>query len=492
MREDEPMRGRRLQQHSALLAGLAGLGLMLLLSACTEEKTVFVELPQYEDPPVAAVGFLGYDDRSAKLTVCGNCHIGEQVQWKNTAHAGAWKTLQDSGHAQAFCENCHTVSELGSATTGDVAWSSTDDARYHDVQCESCHSSGNAHVRNPGASQPVASIKVLGDPAKQDAIDGCAECHNGTHHPFAEEWEQSPHAEPLATVLTRATNDPAHYGSCLACHTAQGALTAWGVNAPYLEKDAAVLDHEGIVCAVCHDPHDGSNAGQLRFPIDVADENLNLCMKCHNRNEVPQASSSRGPHAPEGPLLLGEAGWVPPGFPYAPGDIVPSHGAAGNPGLCTTCHVSRFEVTDSETGEFAFQATGHLFLAIPCIDENGLPYNPAEGEECDISERSFNACATSGCHGGNPETARLTFSLRSTQLQERADDLQLMLDQVPPTEFDTSNGITVAEGAKFNMDMARLPGTVAHNGLLMSALLEASIDAVSDTYSISKISRNSR
>ncbi|NIQ60187.1 MAG: hypothetical protein GWN71_44790, partial [Gammaproteobacteria bacterium] len=57
--------------------------------------------------------------------------------------------------------------------------------------------------------------------------------------------------------------------------------------------------------------------------------------------------------------------------------------------------MSRLEVTDPETGGFVFNATGHLFEAIPCLDEEGIP---TPGGDCEFSARTFDACLGSGCH----------------------------------------------------------------------------------------------
>jgi predicted CXXCH cytochrome family protein len=160
----------------------------------------------------------------------------------------------------------------------------------------------------------------------------------------------------------------------------------------YIEQNPSASGHLAIVCAVCHDPHSAENEGQLRFPIDSPSENEQLCMKCHHRRAVPEvtAQSVRGPHSPEGPLLLGDAGWIPPNTDIT--QIETSHGPVGNPKLCATCHVASFTVTDASTGQFTFQATGHLFQAIPCLDASG---KPTVGDSCDVSQRSFLACASS-------------------------------------------------------------------------------------------------
>jgi hypothetical protein len=73
----------------------------------------------------------------------------------------------------------------------------------------------------------------------------------------------------------------------------------------------------------------------------------NLCMRCHpakSRAGVPDASS---PHAPQGAVLLGFAGYRPPGFAYDTARIYGSHATTKNPKLCAGCHIAKFTVTIS-------------------------------------------------------------------------------------------------------------------------------------------------
>jgi len=457
----------------ALLFG--AFAIAITLAACSDEETVYVERPLFEDPPDSAQGFLGFDDQATKLTVCGNCHVGQQGKWEGTHHSDAWATLQASGHAQASCEQCHSVGPNGNYTSGKVGYAAVADMRYHDVQCESCHGPGETHVTNPDASQPQASITILdGDlPSKN-----CGECHTGAHHPFADEWAQSRHAKFNNSAKNSTSTE------CLSCHSGQGVLAAWGVTDNYIEKNAPRSEHVGIVCTVCHDPHARNNTAQLRFPIDVPDESLNLCMKCHNRRSTPEvaAASLRGPHAPEGPLLLGTAGWWPPGFEPEIDRIVATHGTTGNPRLCASCHVSSFDVTDPETGGFVFSATGHLFKAIPCLDEQGKPL-PAE--ECDVAERTFDSCAQSGCHG-TPEAARSAFLTANDRMENLVDEVRRLLTLVPSGEFNLTDGrFTVADGAWFNAELASHKGSPTHNPFLTEQLLVASIDALEAEYGVS-------
>ncbi|TPW16765.1 MAG: hypothetical protein FD129_628, partial [bacterium] len=242
-------------------------------------------------------------------------------------------------------------------------------------------------------------------------------------------------------------------------------------------------EHVGITCSVCHDPHAKNNSAQLRFPIDVPDESLNLCMKCHNRRSTPEVESAslRGPHAPEGPLLLGTAGWWPPGFEPEIDRIVATHGTTGNPRLCASCHVASFSVTNPETGSFVFNATGHLFKAAPCLDETG---KPLPEDDCPIEERTFESCATSGCHG-TEESAQSAFLTANNRMENLVEEVDRLLTLVPPGEFSTTDGrFTVADGAWFNARLAEKKGSPTHNPFLTEQLLVASIDAMEAAYGV--------
>jgi len=459
------------------LIGLAG-GL-LLLGGCTDDSVTFRDRDPFGPPPGASAGFLGYSsgDSEDGTTVCGNCHIGTDAAWATTAHAGAWETLVESGQAQSFCEGCHTVNQRGNAVEGPAGFDETPVEAYHDVQCESCHGPGLDHVEAADVVRPLPSIA-----ASSTATNGCGECHQGTHHPFVEEWEQSAHATPVQRVIDNAAADPIEGAACVGCHTAQGALARFGVRADFLEADDPVTNHLGITCAVCHDPHSSPFGGQLRFPIDDPSRDTNLCIRCHDRRADPATAEEtlRGPHAPEGPLLLGEgAGWFPPGFEPEAETIRGTHGSAANPRTCATCHVARFEVTDAATDAFVFQATGHLFAAIPCLDGDGLPTTG----DCDAAGRTFQACASAGCHA-SADQARMIYLSVSASVDSLVGVVDsLLMEPGPAAAFDRTDGVfTVADGAWFNARLGELPGTSVHNPFLIERLLEASIEAMEAEY----------
>ncbi|MEN8183319.1 MAG: multiheme c-type cytochrome [Myxococcota bacterium] len=457
-------------------APLILLGVYLPLTGCVDQETVFPP----PDPQTSSEGFLGYvsSQIDESQTICGQCHASKQSAWATTIHADAWEGLQNSGHAQEFCEGCHTTNQMGSTSTVEGGWLTTGDPRYHDVQCENCHGPGGSHVTDPGpANGPLAPLSV-----GVGLELGCGECHAGTHHPFVEQWEESPHAQVVGFA--------ASIESCAACHRGQGTLIAWGENANYVEKFSD--DPLPVVCGVCHDPH-GETAfeGQLRFPVNTTSSETHLCSKCHDRRPQPDGETSSGPHAPETGLLEGAAGWFPPGLGLDPGEIQGTHGSASNDRWCATCHVVFYEIDDEATGEFLFNSVGHSFNPIPCVDEQGIPL--PFPNECDLSpdERSYVGCVDSGCHSSESSAAS-ALTRASERIERWAEELEVLLDGLPDGEVSRNPPFTVGDGADFNLQLAfhgdsdfgtdTVLGSTTHNPFLMESLLVASIEAVEDEY----------
>jgi predicted CXXCH cytochrome family protein len=457
------MRFVTLPRAAALFAVVVG------VTACKE--IVYRDRALFEEPLAAAGGFLGYANSAQHQTVCGQCHVSFQGRWEETAHADAWSTLQSSPGNQASCNGCHTTNSRGNPAQGEQAgFLGHADKRYYDVQCEACHGPGLTHVRSPTRdNRPLASIA-----AGPDLSYGCGECHSGAHQPFVEQWSQSAHANIRSTGASPVTNV-----NCQSCHRGQNALVQLGVRSEYVERSAAA--HQPITCTVCHDPHDRTNPNQLRLPIDVYSEEGNLCMRCHQRRATPVTNTASGPHSPEGPLLLGVAGWFPPNLQFQPGEVVASHGSEANPRLCAGCHVNKYEIRDQLTGEFQFRSTGHTFEAIPCVDGQGVP---SGSHECGLAQRSFLACATSGCHASQ-QIARSRLELVRDEIGSLAAALQGMEAQVPAGEFNANdNRYTTAEGSRFNRQLAQVKGSEVHNPVLVKALLRASIRQMNLSYGI--------
>lgn len=390
---------------------------VIAFGACTDEKLVYVNRP-FNPPPDTLNGFLGYFDVATQQTTCGNCHVEKQGEWPTTKHAQAWANLQALPQPadKSSCVGCHTVSENGNLAPSPSGYSLVKDAAYHDVQCESCHGPGFDHASVPGtANGPLASIHVdtTKNPAVASAVGSCAACHQDTHHPQWEEWRQSIHAN-----MGRHNDEEL----CLQCHSGQGALAAWGVTSSYKEMNAI---NEGITCAVCHDPHDNTNPGQLRYPLATSDRQNQLCMKCHWRRTEPIIldstrakddpagfSGSNSPHAPQGAVLLAEAGYQNDTYLDPAVKSPSSHGQiAKNPKLCAGCHLYSFPTTNDAGA--AVTVTGHLFRPIPCYGPDGLPTDTIRTCAFTATARSFKACAQSGCHGDEATAAQVLSVARS-------------------------------------------------------------------------------
>lgn len=411
----------------------------------------------------------------------------------NTGHAHAWEDLQASGHASASCNPCHTTSGFGNPagdTSGFAAVAGDAQPFYYDVQCESCHGPGAAHIAGPESTQPLASI--LADTA---ATNGCATCHNGTHHPFDAEWRMSRHgiADPHMTGNA----------SCVRCHEGRGKLARLDPDARYPEQSAGPA--QAITCSVCHDPHGSENTAELRLPTNEDSLAGNLCMSCHGYRLTNTVGSSRAnqPHGAQGGVLLGLAGWLPPGFTSG---LQGSHTGPGNPNLCVGCHMESYSATVGATTSYS---TGHRFLAIPCVDAaTGMP--DALQACTSLTERRFAACARSGCHS-TEDAARAAYTASAARVSYYVRTLWIDVDGDKAVDaFPTDSGllaqvkamnttyvypndstITVGDGAQFNaallgVGLADHPdgshGT--HNPYHAEALLIATVNAVRSTYGL--------
>jgi predicted CXXCH cytochrome family protein len=467
-------------------------------SGCTDDKIVFRDRAPFNQPADTGGGFLGYYNASTKQTTCGNCHADYQTRWAATKHASAYNILYTNANKTETCFGCHTVNGRGNKAFGALAGhDKVKDSTYYDVQCESCHGPGLEHVEGVGQGhvvRPLAKISMKG-------TGNCGDCHSGSHTPFAEEWAQSRHAEIVSSAASNTAS------GCASCHDGRKVLVAWGVDANYVERDSAT-SYQPTTCTVCHSPHGSSNPAQLRFSISSPDPALNLCMRCHARRTEPALTSS-SPHAPQGAVLLGYAGYRPPGFAYDTARIYGSHATTQNPNLCAGCHIAKFSVTDKITGAFTFQSTGHLMRPDPCLDATG---KPTADKTCAYSTttRSWATCTASGCHA-NANAALSAFNTVRDRMKFLTDQLWTNLNAdgslqatptdggllatvkaTRPTEWSTTDlVVTPAEGAEFN---ARLCGEYGqansdnskgiHNPFLCEALLIATINYIRTYYTL--------
>ena len=97
---------------------------------------------------------------------CKSCHAESFETWKSTAHAHAYRTLQEKNqHDNLECVSCHVVGFKEKGGFADIKSSPA----LANVQCENCHGPRREHAGNP-------SINPAGDPR-----DMCVTCHKPPH-----------------------------------------------------------------------------------------------------------------------------------------------------------------------------------------------------------------------------------------------------------------------------------------------------------------------
>lgn len=342
--------------------------------------------------PTETPYYLGVD-------ACSGCHDGgiggtQYTTWVGTAHAHAWQTLEESGHAGPSCYPCHSVGFEPAPNTGNSGFDEAPIMKFANVQCENCHGPASEHV-STGSLDLEVSYNV----------QNCGKCHDGEHHPYLTEWLQSPHNFP---------GDAHTSSSCIGCHEGVGAALrlagksevplnvfyGGGGSQPISRPDTTEFPYEPIVCQTCHDPHDATNPGQLRTVTDVVlvaqvSGGSNpvitpggvgkLCMQCHHARSgpwqhIPNGNVRFGPHHnPQADAISANTGYkgVADSTFYWAG---PSHLLVQN--SCKTCHLNTIEFP----GPSGSAVTGHTFLPTTeaCLNCHG-PINsfrdiPAAGD----------------------------------------------------------------------------------------------------------------
>ncbi len=193
---------------------------------------------------------------STKL--CSSCHREQYEAEKNTKHANAYsdpvfQAAWKSRGSPDYCLNCH-VTNL--------------DYKEEGVSCLSCHTWIEGH---PSA----------GPLEKSFSTSVCGKCHQGSHHPFYEEWNQSKHSLSLETLKKIGQNKNP---TCLHCMSSEGFV--YGLEGKKLKVEEV---KNPISCQTCHKPH------ELELRVGKASE---LCGKCHSGSHHPQFEAwSEGSHA---------------------------------------------------------------------------------------------------------------------------------------------------------------------------------------------------
>ena len=355
---------------AALGLALLAFASVLLLGEGLADRTA--------DRPRAGGDYQGY------VTCEGaGCHDAQVQGWNATRHASAWDELQNSGSAQDYCEACHTTG-AGDEARGGFNVTTDLPVVLRNVQCEVCH--GPDPMSAPGGASTRIDLS--------SAV--CGRCHQGEHHPYYPEWQNSTHSLSLLAAGGRVATDT----SCQGCHVAQVAIaeTFDGGSLP-----RPLTDPQPITCAVCHDTHSNANEFQLRRPL------AELCATCHNPAgakpgeflEHPQAAMRNGTSA------------------IQTADVPSTRHM--NSTLCADCHMySR----PYDPGQVPPRITGHEFRPRP------------------------EACAS--CHDGLNATPALTVAQARAQIDTWQDATRQRLIQAGPSITAAQRALRDAPGLGFS------------------------------------------
>lgn len=291
--------------------------------------------------------YMGVGDPSSSNCMC---HAQTVTSWSNTGHATAQDSVESLAYYGYSCLECHNTGwdtevdnngadeyvEAGENNAYTITNQEEWDKRKN-VQCESCH----GPVGNQDGTMNAAHMAA--DNVTYSA-DNCGSCHNGEHHPYYAEWEESGHASGAPVWFTRENN-----GDCYYCHFAQD-FVAFLEDAEY---DGKTFEPTGelqiLTCATCHDPHGNDNPGDIR---DYEDGKA-ICDACHN-SHTEEVDVTATPHHTTSEAFDGVAYF---GFQYEGESYQNSLHTMVLNDRCVACHVHSTPYDD----ETHMAKTGHTF-----------------------------------------------------------------------------------------------------------------------------------
>jgi hypothetical protein len=425
---------------------------------------------------------------------CSFCHADQAEAWLLTAHA-TYFTRAIDGEVEGFAPDDLYYSTTGFTNRPGAENRGFDDlAREHgwafpeslesgnweemvsafpevaalaNVQCEACHGPGNLHVNAAEPDNPMIGLGLN--------FGTCAQCHaDENFEGIPQEWELSAHAAKSARAFWYPIGED--HLSCVQCHSGLGFIDA----AAGVAQEERRADYQVITCAVCHDPHDAANPGQLRiFDSVILPDGTDVsgagaaatCMTCHNARTDPVASvegeSLSLPHYSTAAEMMAGTG------AYTWGEVLPTgtHGFVVEQ-TCVGCHMAE---SGDESAEGHATVGGHTFAM---VSADGTE-NVAVCQECHAGVESF-AFEASGDYDGDgvvetgPEEIAGLMELVTAALTDAGVEV---LPSRPYFNFPDGAG-TELKGAAYNLRFAASGGAASHNFVYTVAALQLSYEMV--------------
>lgn len=288
------------------------------------------------------------------------------------------------------------------------------------VQCESCHGSVGSEENSIDSGHT--------DRTTDFSAENCGECHQGEHHPYLEQWQESMHAESDVAFFTRENN-----GDCYYCHYAQDFVAFLKTS----EYDGTTFEPQGdlqnLTCATCHNPHGNDNPGNIRA-VPEGHEGHVICDVCHNAEIEGEVDVESTPHHTTSEVLDGSPKF---GYQYE-GEEYSNSYHSNIEERCIACHVHSTPFDGEEAN------TGHTF------------------------EPRIEACQE--CHNDyDLEEGNFDYRGTQTMVQNLADSLKTKLDMANASDSTTD----AFKRANYNCLSVQAEGSMGiHNTSLVVGLLE--------------------
>ncbi len=398
--------------------------------------------------------YLGVDN--GQQQGCITCHPNQVNKWKMTKHAQAQDSLVSNPGYKGYCLPCHNTGwDVNVVNYGadeyvtinpNQTWiinDATNFNRVKNVQCEACHGpkgTANRTINFGHMSQP-------NDYSSQN----CGVCHEGTHHPYYSEWQQSMHASGAPAMLSnRATR-----GACFKCHYAQD-FVAYLANPNYdYTNFVPDGDLQPITCVACHDPHGNGNPGGLR----VMQQGQNVCDVCHNAGISGPVNVNSVPHHATSDAYSGSPyfGYQYPGqtyqnsvhtylqercvachvhtSPYVSNSqpAVTGHKFEPRVEACEECHTDYIATVDTSNHEKRFDYRGTQTLIHGLLDQ--LQAKLSAATSADSATFEFKAAR----YNLNAVLAEGSFGIHNTKLVKKL--LQDAIANFNPSSVEVENGL---------------------------------------------------